>query len=182
MSESIQKGSPVPPRPEPDYRPWDYENAPPFPKTATAAATLWIETGCVFLAGMAICLYLVISHASGDTDPMQRQQDPGTLTAAILQAIFSVLFIQQGVRTVCGRVRTTLLGGIGTGAVGLLMLALAASSLSRGDLYPATILCLVAAIILASAALALIGRDPYRRWRAAEKARKEAGPQRDVRL
>lgn len=151
----------------------DFLRTPAYPSSLRAAGIIWIIFGGLLLVNVAIILVASAVLAEGkDKEPAL----VGGVCGGILAGLFGAAFIYVGVQSINGTAQDTLGNGIGSIIFGLLNAAGFAVQLGAGQILQAGIYGICAAGLITAGILALVGRDAYKTWRRAQKARRAREP------
>lgn len=160
----------------------DDDDAPagpvPFPGIVRAAGIIWICVGALELVNAALTLVLAGVN-----------QNPGGASGVCCSGGVGIAFLMCGMQTVTGKAKDTLGNGIGSIALGVLLLGagvligfggafLGANPGANQNGPPPELFIIIGAItavlgltLILAGTLALVGRSRYREWREARSPR-----------
>jgi hypothetical protein len=154
---------------------------PEFPLLVRIAGIIWIVFGCVILLNAAVSLLVSLGQAAPRGGAEAAGRATGSMCGVAVILLFGGAFILVGVQSIRGTAKDTLGNGIGSIVFGFLnlgcglMLMLGGAMAGGGAgvviLIGSAISLLAGVGLLAAGVLALIGRDAYKTWRRAQKAR-----------
>ncbi len=154
------------------------EDEPVFPGTVRGAGIAWIVFGGLILANILVVLIVALSLEAKDRAPGDLRGDrlAEVLGIVVCAGLFLGLigggFIYVGVQSVNGAAQDTLGNGIGSIIFGVLNLAAGIARIGAGFFIDGVISVLCGSGLLAAGVMALVGREEYRAWRRAHKARR----------
>jgi uncharacterized membrane protein HdeD (DUF308 family) len=154
----------------------DFAAVRPYPATVRIAGIVWIVFGGLILLSGIVTLVMLAAAGAAVQGAVPGAVQGGIFAGGacifVIAALFGAAFLFVGVQTVQGAATDTLGNSIGSLVFGALNLGAGVLQAGQAQAIQAAINFLAGVGLIAAGILALVGREEYRAWRRAARARR----------